>query len=157
MPWDNKRCSAMRTQVDLVSLLLCAVPSLHPRTSELLPPGPQVGHAAPLLTSPLLCSQPALGAVMSRMPDALERTQGLVKRAAGTLPHVCKVSLVFRLLLLLFVFSSAHNSLSLTCCCSRPAQRGSNKGVVMADVLLGLWDSSGHHPAPPSTYGQGRG
>lgn len=36
------------------------------------------------------------------MPDALERTQGVVKKAAGILPHVCKLRSAFRLLLLLF-------------------------------------------------------
>lgn len=130
--------------------------SLHPRTAELLPLGPQVGHPAPLLPCPLLCSRPALGAVIARMPDALERTQGLVKKAAGILPHVCKLRSAFRLLLLLFVFSSVPNSLSLCCCYCRPAQRGSNKGVAMVDGRLGRWDSSGRPPVPPSAHGQGR-
>jgi len=144
----------MRTQV---WFLPCSgtIVSLHLRTAELLPPGPQVGCPAPLLPCLLLCSRPALGVVISRMPDALERTQELVKKAAGILPHVCKLRSAFRLLLLLFVFSLVPNSLSLCRRYRGPARRSSNKGVAMADGRLGWWDSSAQPPAPPSTHGQG--
>lgn len=121
--------------------------SLHPRTAELLPAGPQVGAPVPLLPCPLLCSRPAAGVVITRMPGALERTQGLVKKAAGILPHVCKLRSALRLLLLLFVFLSAPNSLSLCCRYCRPAQKGSNKGVVRAG---GWWDSK----RPPVLMGR---
>lgn len=122
--------------------------SLDPRTAELLPAGLQVGGPAPQLPCPLLCSHPAPGAVVARVPGTLENTQGLVKKAAGILPRVCRLRSAFWLLLLLFVFSPVPNSLSLCCRYCRPAQRGSNKGAVMVggcwsggtplDVLLHL-------------------
>ena len=150
MPWDE---NSDRTGFSPGSGTMF---SLHPGTAELLPPGPHVGHPAPLLSCPFLCSHPALGAVIARMPNTLERTQGLVKKAAGILPHVCKLRSAFRLPLLLFVFSSVPNSLSLCCHYCRPAQRGSNKGVATVDGRLCWWDSSGRPSAPPSAHGQGR-
>lgn len=75
------------------------------------------------------------------MPGAPGRPQGLVKKAAGALPPVCKLSSAFGHLSLLFVFLAVPNGLSPCCRCCRPAWRGPNKGVAMADGWQGSWDS----------------
>lgn len=120
MLWDEKGCSAMSKDAlgwglrDIWSLFLALA-------SQKCRAGPTWALGWSLC--PVLCSHPAL-------PAVLERTQGLVTKSAGTLPRVCKLRSASRLLLLLFVFSSAPNSPSLSCGRCRPARRGTNKGVA---------------------------
>lgn len=121
----------------------------------LLPAGPWVGLTAPEPLFPLLCTHPAPGPIAARMPGALGRTQGLVKKAAGISPQVCKLSSAFRHLLLLFVFFAVPDSLSLCCRCCCPAPRGPNKGVAVADGWWGSLDGLMHLPALRGRAGAG--
>lgn len=139
---NEERCPGMRIQGDLVPL--SALASQKCRAAL-----PWVSGWSPC---PVPCSHPALPVVTARMPNALERTQGLVTKSAGALPRVCQLRSAFRLLSLLFVFSSAPNSPSLRC---RPARRGTNKGVVMAEPWKGWGDSPGPL-TPPRALGKGR-
>lgn len=114
----EERCPGIKTQGHLVPL-----PALGSQKYRAGPTWALGWSPCPVLCSPQPCQ-------WSWMPNALERTQGLVTKFAGTLPRVCKLRSASRLLLLLFVFSSAFNSPSLSCGCCRPARRGTNKGVA---------------------------